>query len=116
MSQLHVQHPPLSDLDTIAALETQGQRTSRSAPELTPPGYPADEKASRENLEYRLRHAHPYFIGGYLINENMEKQLVGYVCGTTSELADLTHESMFRHVPDGSTMLLQWLDLELTGL
>jgi predicted GNAT family N-acyltransferase len=69
--------------------------------------YPEDEKASEENLLYRLNNASDYFYG---IFEN--KKVIGYVCGTLSKNEKLTHESMFQHQSDGETLCIHSVVIE----
>jgi len=79
--------PSLKDLDEIHRLESLS--------------YPEDEAASRTTLEYRIQHAYPYFLVG--ISKDT-REMLGYACGTASELEVLKHSTMFTHVPDGTTL------------
>ena len=74
------------------------------APPLVPllqaAGYPPDEAASRERLQYRLEHAGGQFLAA--VEPAAEGlSIVGFVCGTLSSADCLTHESMGKHEPDG---------------
>ncbi|KAK4052711.1 hypothetical protein OIV83_001998 [Microbotryomycetes sp. JL201] len=63
--------------------------------ELESAGYPADEAASLESLRSRQQGAPELFLGAY-----DGQTLVGFVCGTLTDKATLTHDSMSTHVPD----------------
>ena len=65
-------------------------------------GYPADEAASPETLERRQAEA----PGGFLVAEREGSGVVGFVCGTQTAAAGLTHESMARHDPGGRTLCI----------
>jgi hypothetical protein len=63
-------------------------------------GYPPDEAASRERLQYRLEHAGGQFLAA--VEPAAEGlTILGFVCGTLSSAECLTHESMGTHEPDG---------------
>ena len=74
---------PASDLDAAYAIEAAG--------------YPADEAATREKLDFRLKHAGDYFWGAY----SEHGALLGFVCGTLTKAETLTEESMSEHDADG---------------
>jgi GNAT superfamily N-acetyltransferase len=59
--------------------------------------YPDDEAASPEKIEFRLKNANPYF----LVCETQDGSLVGFVNGTLTKEASLTHHSMSHHDSDG---------------
>ncbi|KIK69133.1 hypothetical protein GYMLUDRAFT_236985 [Collybiopsis luxurians FD-317 M1] len=65
-------------------------------------GYPADEAASLESFQYRQSQAGDLFLGAFEISPNVN--LIGFICGTRAPGSTLTHESMSRHVPDGSSI------------
>ena len=79
---------PASDLDAAYAIEAAG--------------YPADEAATREKLDFRLKHAGDYFWGAY----SEHGALLGFVCGTLTKAETLTEESMSEHDADGSTLCI----------
>ncbi|KAM0786802.1 hypothetical protein ACM66B_002235 [Microbotryomycetes sp. NB124-2] len=62
--------------------------------ELETAGYPADEAATLESLQLRQYRAPELFLGAY----DGSHGLVGFVCGTLTDKATLTHESMSTHV------------------
>lgn len=66
-------------------------------------GYPADEAATREKLQLRLRDAPDLFLGAW---EGSSNKLLGYVCGTRSSKEHLAEESMSSHEPDGKTVCI----------
>ena len=65
-------------------------------------GYPADEAATREKLDFRLKHAGDYFWGAY----SEHGALLGFVCGTLTKAETLTEESMSEHDADGATLCI----------
>ena len=65
--------------------------------------YPADEAASRDNLEKRLRDAAPYFYGAF---DDSSGALRGFVCGTCTSSEALTEEAMSTHEPDGAVLCI----------
>jgi ribosomal protein S18 acetylase RimI-like enzyme len=67
--------------------------------------YPADEAATREKLELRLREAPELFLGAFLDTDGKE-ELVGYVCSTKTTEPTLTHESMGKHEKEGKTVCI----------
>eukprot|EP00008_Paramoeba_atlantica_P012597 CAMPEP_0201487656 /NCGR_PEP_ID=MMETSP0151_2-20130828/14675_1 /ASSEMBLY_ACC=CAM_ASM_000257 /TAXON_ID=200890 /ORGANISM="Paramoeba atlantica, Strain 621/1 / CCAP 1560/9" /LENGTH=169 /DNA_ID=CAMNT_0047872763 /DNA_START=6 /DNA_END=515 /DNA_ORIENTATION=- len=74
-------------LDEVFALEAEG--------------FPADEKATKESLEFRLTKAGDFFYGA--INPQTSRVL-GYVCGTLAEGEELAHEAMSNHIPTGESI------------
>ena len=62
-----------------------------SAASLEEAGYPADEKASLESLEYRQKEAPDYFMGA-----KVGAELAGFICGTRCE--EFVEETMYVHV------------------
>jgi hypothetical protein len=105
----------IGDLDAVAELERAG--------------YPTDEAASREALEFRLRNgalesprrrarrppsrrsrahrpaaAPGQFLAAVRAGAGGADALVGYVCGTLAAGPPLTHASMSTHDPDGSLL------------
>jgi len=94
---MHLLPPPL------AALTFSRMPSTDLAPAyaIEKAGYPADEAASREQLEMRNREAPDYFWAAYA-----DGQLVGFVCGTLSGADKLTDESMSKHEADGTTLCI----------
>ncbi|KAL4425741.1 hypothetical protein ABPG75_009757 [Micractinium tetrahymenae] len=85
----------LEDLDRITALEAAG--------------YPPDEAASRERLEYRLKHAGAQFLAAVCpaaAAEDGRLEVIGFVCGTLSCADKLTEESMGAHEPEGDLLAI----------
>lgn len=64
-------------------------------------GYPADEAASEEKLALRIAQAPEYFWGAYGADG-----LCGFVCGTLTNDAVLTEDSMSTHVVGGDTLCI----------
>ncbi|CAD7944240.1 unnamed protein product [Amoebophrya sp. A25] len=77
--------------------------------ELEKASYPADEAASPEKLEYRLKNAGDFFCGLFRGNAQDQDQspdaLVGFICSTLA-LGELTEESMSQHNPTGTTLCI----------
>lgn len=83
----------LSDLDRIYELEAAG--------------YPSDEAASREKLEFRIENAPELFlVATSSSDDDGADRLVAYVCSTRSTAKQLTHDSMSKHEPEGSTVCI----------
>ncbi|KAJ2840367.1 hypothetical protein FBU31_000472 [Coemansia sp. 'formosensis'] len=61
--------------------------------------YSSDEGASLKNMLYRYEQAPHLFLGAF-----HGQTLVGYIMGTQAGAALVTHESMGRHDPRGSTV------------
>jgi arylalkylamine N-acetyltransferase len=70
--------------------------------ELEAAGYPADEAASPERLEYRQRHAGDFFWVAH--DAKADGGVVGFVCGTLCRGDALTAETMGTHDAEGSTL------------
>ena len=70
------------------------------------PAYPADEAGSYETFAYRQSVAPSLFFGAYDQGSDDEKRLVGFICSTLSKSANLTHESMTVHDPEGKTICI----------
>ena len=81
---------------------------SLACPNTQAASYPADEAASPERLEYRLRHAGDQFLAAVQAGGGSSGalELVGFCCGTLSSAAQLTEESMARHEPGGSLLAI----------
>mmetsp|Transcript_21602 Transcript_21602/g.60031 ORF Transcript_21602/g.60031 Transcript_21602/m.60031 type:complete len:175 (+) Transcript_21602:334-858(+) len=79
----------LEDLDRIAALEAAG--------------YPPDEAASREKMEYRLERAADLFMAAVKAGTN---QVIGYTCATATAKEQLEEETMSVHEPEGTTVCI----------
>uniref|UniRef100_A0A6B2LP75 N-acetyltransferase domain-containing protein n=1 Tax=Arcella intermedia TaxID=1963864 RepID=A0A6B2LP75_9EUKA len=62
--------------------------------------YPEDEAASRDTLAYRLKNAVEHFM----VAKDEGGKLIGFVNGTASDEDQLTHQSMFKHVPNGKSL------------
>lgn len=65
--------------------------------------FPEDEKATLETIQMRCAGAGKYF---YVLIDEKENELIGYVNGTCIEESYITHESMETHHPNGSTLVL----------
>jgi GNAT superfamily N-acetyltransferase len=63
--------------------------------------YPDDEAATPEKIEFRLKNANTYFM----VCEE-EGAVIGFVNGTLTKEATLTHHSMSHHEPDGSLLCI----------
>jgi PhzF family phenazine biosynthesis protein len=63
--------------------------------------YPADEAASLQSLTYRQREAPNAFIGMY--EQNM---LIGFICSTCTNSANLEEETMSTHVKNGTSLCI----------
>jgi GNAT superfamily N-acetyltransferase len=74
---------------------------SKSIATLELASYPADEAADEENIKKRMTEARPYFV----VWEN-EGKLVGFMNGTLTSAKELTHESMYKHEPEGSLLCI----------
>ncbi|RHZ72435.1 hypothetical protein Glove_242g143 [Diversispora epigaea] len=89
---------PASDIERSFELESQG--------------YPPEEAATLEKLEYRQKNAPTLFIGAYLpltpsnISSNNNEYLIGFIVSTLTTLHSLTEESMSNHEPDGKTVCI----------
>jgi len=69
--------------------------------------YPADEKASKESLEYRQREAPEYFLSAF---DPETSALAGFVCGT--RCSEFTEETMSKHTPDGPVLAIHSVCVE----
>mmetsp|Transcript_12319 Transcript_12319/g.31549 ORF Transcript_12319/g.31549 Transcript_12319/m.31549 type:complete len:243 (-) Transcript_12319:675-1403(-) len=78
-----------------AAAEDMGRIT-----ELEIAGYPPDEAATREKMEYRLEKAGNLFM---VAVSGATDAIIGYVCATATAKEQLEEESMSVHDPDGTT-------------
>eukprot|EP01062_Namystynia_karyoxenos_P019777 TRINITY_DN17466_c0_g1_i1.p1 TRINITY_DN17466_c0_g1~~TRINITY_DN17466_c0_g1_i1.p1 ORF type:complete len:181 (+),score=55.04 TRINITY_DN17466_c0_g1_i1:74-616(+) len=75
--------------------------------DLEAASYPADEKASREALELRLREAGKYFLVVAAPGEGGEgSKLAGFVCGTLSRGEALEEETMSSHDAQGDHLCI----------
>lgn len=63
-------------------------------------GYPPDEAATREKMEYRLEKAGNLFM---VAVSGATDAIIGYVCATATAKEQLEEESMSVHDPDGTT-------------
>ena len=79
--------PCLDDLPALLALETAS--------------YPPDEAATREKLAMRIEDAADVFM---VAMRPADSAIVGFVCGTCTAAAGLTHESMSTHDPEGQLL------------
>lgn len=80
-----------TDLDRVYELETAS--------------YPADEAATHDKLKYRIENASNVFLVATTYVEGQET-LIGFTCGTCTESDRLTHESMSKHEPEGTTLCI----------
>nr|AGX26123.1 arylalkylamine N-acetyltransferase [Callorhinchus milii] len=80
-----------------------------SAWELETAGYPPEEAASLEILQYRQREAGELFPGYYI-----NTKLIGFVCGTRSFADHLTDASMKVHEAGGPTVCIHSVCVDVT--
>ncbi|KAI9503706.1 hypothetical protein GGI25_004586 [Coemansia spiralis] len=62
-------------------------------------GYPEDEAASLESMLYRFRNAPHLFLGAF----DPSGSIVAYIMSTQADSSFVTHDSMSKHDPKGST-------------
>ncbi len=86
-SPLTTRQPTRADLDVLVALEARS--------------YPPDEAASHETFAYRLDHAAECWLLG-----EIDRQVVGLVCGTRVAAERLEYESMHTHDPSGRNLCI----------
>ncbi|CAG8457429.1 22222_t:CDS:2 [Cetraspora pellucida] len=70
-------------------------------------GYPPEEAATLEKLEYRQSLAPTLFLGAYLppnLSTSSERLLIGFVVSTLTSATTITEESMSHHDPFGKTV------------
>jgi ribosomal protein S18 acetylase RimI-like enzyme len=81
----------LEDLDRIAQLEADG--------------YPEDEAASRDRLQFRLENAPQFFLAAI---RPANDAMIGYVCATLAPEGStrLSEDTMATHAPEGSTLCI----------
>mmetsp|Transcript_30623 Transcript_30623/g.51580 ORF Transcript_30623/g.51580 Transcript_30623/m.51580 type:complete len:178 (+) Transcript_30623:101-634(+) len=79
------------DLERVKALEAAG--------------YPADEAASPEGIEYRAKSAPGCFIVAIKPGDGGD-EIVGFVNGTLATGDTLKHETMSQHDPDGELLCI----------
>ena len=79
----------MEDLDRIAELEALG--------------YPADEAASKEKMEYRLANAADLFMVAVKASSD---QIIGFTCATATDKEQLEEDTMSIHVPEGTTVCI----------
>jgi len=70
--------------------------------------FPADEAASLEAFLYRQANAPNLFLGAYQPTPE-SRTLVAYIASTLSSAPTLSHDSMFTHVPGGSSVCIHAL-------
>lgn len=93
-------HPPYTPHMSIA-YQNLSLSQSVEVSILESAHYPSDEGASIETIEYRLKHCPELFFGCCL-----DDVLIGFVNGTTCLEKTLTHETMFHHEPNGTTLCI----------
>ena len=64
--------------------------------------YPADEAATKEKLQMRMRDAGDFFRAAY----SEDGIPCGFICGTLTTATKLTDESMSSHEPEGATLCI----------
>lgn len=118
----------IDDLERIAELEVgtsrdkQGQRPGGSAAKkwclgfpgggyddvclaccMQALGYPPDEAASKQKIEYRLRSAPGLFMAAVKASND---QIIGFTCATATTKEKLEAETMSIHEPDGTSVCI----------
>eukprot|EP00798_Chlamydomonas_sp_ICE-L_P013717 gene13717-19612_t len=96
----------MANLDRISALESAS--------------YPEDEKASYENLKFRIENASSVFLVAMQATAAEEgdaasisnESIIGYVCGTYTSASTLTHHSMETHEPEGAVLCIHSVCVE----
>lgn len=78
--------------------------------ELESAGFPSDEAASLETINYRHKVASDLFIGAY----DPSSQLIGYINATRSNTSSLEHQSMTTHQPEGPYILIHSVCIDTT--
>ena len=87
---------PGEDVPAIAAMEIAS--------------YPEDEAATPEGLTFRQANAGDFFWGCYRAGSGgagggeVDASPVGFICGTLTSDATLTHDSMATHVPGSESL------------
>ncbi|CAG8433159.1 9560_t:CDS:2 [Diversispora eburnea] len=95
LNSIVYQNVPASDIERAFELESQG--------------YPPEEAATLEKLEYRQKNAPKLFLGAYLPSipsNNNNEYLIGFIVSTLTTSHFLTEESMSNHEPDGKTVCI----------
>ncbi|CAH1760762.1 13813_t:CDS:2 [Entrophospora sp. SA101] len=64
-------------------------------------GYPIEEAATFEKLQYRQKHAPNLFLG-----DSTQIRMIGFVVSTLTRSKKLTEESMSTHESDGKTICI----------
>lgn len=82
----------VQDINEIASIESQG--------------YPPDEAATLDSLQFRQREAPEAFMVAHRHDQDKGGSIEGYVCGTCTDSSKLQHESMSNHVPHGKTLCI----------
>ncbi|XP_051867099.1 serotonin N-acetyltransferase-like [Pristis pectinata] len=91
-------------MQTKGEIHTLARGEVAAAWALEVAGYPAEEAASLETLEYRQREAGELFLGNFI-----NGKLIGFICGTRSVVDHLTARSIEVHEPTGTTVCIHSL-------
>jgi GNAT superfamily N-acetyltransferase len=67
-------------------------------------GFPEDERASLEALQYRQQAAPQLMLGCFVWRPPSKRRLVAFICATASAATSLTHESMSKHDAAGRSV------------
>ena len=70
--------------------------------------FPSDEAASLTSITYRIQHAPEYF---YKFLDKYKK-IVGFINGTCMKTSEITHDSMFEHIPDALTLVIHSVTID----
>ncbi len=70
--------------------------------------FPSDEAASLTSITYRIQHAPEYFYKFQDRNNN----IIGFVNGTCMKTSEITHDSMFEHIPDALTLVIHSVTID----
>ncbi|CAG8488416.1 3366_t:CDS:2 [Funneliformis mosseae] len=92
IDSLIFKHVDASDVERAFQLESEG--------------YPPEEAASLETLQYRQKVAPALFMGAYLPSSSLSLQLIGFIVSTSTLSKSLTHESMSLHEQEGKTVCI----------
>jgi ribosomal protein S18 acetylase RimI-like enzyme len=95
------------ELEAALVLEQEGPPCAPAYPlarSLSAAGFPQEEAATLEYLQYRQQNAPELFLGAFTWLPPMPRRLVGFICSTISTSSTLTHDSLSKHEPEGTTV------------